>query len=198
VDTYQAAPEAFARFATMNPFHFEPGWRIPVPGLPGRFACSVESVWQGLKLFGGELDLAMFSSHPYKRPPDSARGPGYDYAASRFRIGDHEVDLVTARLLLYLPTYLYLLDHLVPEALTAEIHDALVTGTDVVFFDWDANADILDPRSSFSHSSLLASWFNGDLDQDFLVHWRGARDASPQVPGGRLALDRYRSLHGGA
>lgn len=193
VDTYQSAPSGMARFAAMNPFHWDPDWRIPVPGQPGITACSLESVWQGLKIHEGGTDFAMFRTRPYKRPPDTARA-AHDYAATRFLLGDADVDIVTARLLIYVPAYLHLLDRLVPQCVMAEIHGALTAGTDVVFYDWDGNFNILDPSASFSHSALLAAWFNADLDQGFLEPWRGARPSRSGYDA--VALDRYRSLHG--
>jgi hypothetical protein len=196
VDTFQAAPTDMARFATMNPFHWEPSWRIPVPGQPGRYACSLESIWQGLKVHEGDVDFAMFAARPYKRPPDHARGAGYDYSATRFRLVGDDVDVVTARLLIYLPAYLYLMDRLVPDDVIAEVHGALTAGVDVLFYDWDDNFDICDPRSSFSHSAILAAWFDGDLDRAFLQPLRRLCTKRPNLARhAAVRLDRYRATH---
>jgi hypothetical protein len=196
VDTYQAAPPDMARFAALNPFHFDRAWRIPVPAQPGRFSSSIEAVWQGLKVHDGVTDFAMFDQPPYKRPPDRDRGPDFDYVASRFRLGDLEIGLVAARLAIYLPTYLFVLERLVPGAVIAEIFATLSRGADVYFYDWDDNFDILDPRSSFSHSAVLAAWFNGTLDEQFLTPWRELLVGRPEFECADLPpLDRYRSLH---
>lgn len=194
VDTADAAPAHMRRWAYLNPFHFRPGWRIPVPG-SGEFACSVESVWQGLKLVDGATDLAMLRRPAAKRPPEAQRGNGFDYRASVFQFGSHTIDLVTARYLIYLPTYLHLLERLVPDIVLREITDALANGQDVHFYDWDANFDIEDASASFSHSAVLAAWFGGRLEPelDRRDRWLAAagigRDDHP------LALDRYRRLH---
>jgi hypothetical protein len=195
VDTYQAAPPDMARFATMNPFHFDPAWCIPVPGQPGRHSCSVEAVWQGLKILDGSTDFAMFDRPPAKRPPDRERGPGYDYTASRFRLGADEVDLVTARLILYLPAYLFVLERLVPTVALAEIDAALAAGRDVYCYDWDDNTDIFDPAASFSHSAVLAAWFNRTLDEQFVEPRRALTARRPELARVALpALDRYRAF----
>ena len=68
VDTYQSAPSNMECFTTLNPFHFDPAWQIPVPGQSGLSACSVEAVWQGLKVHDGQTDFPMFTQPPYKRP----------------------------------------------------------------------------------------------------------------------------------
>lgn len=189
VDTADCAPPDMARFATMNPFHFEPGWRIPVPGTRLR-ASSMESVWQGLKYVDGETDLAMFDRRPVKRPPDHLRGPDFDYPATTFEYAGEALDLVTARLLIYLPAYLYVLDRLVPDAVVAEIASARAAGRDVLFYDWDDNVDILDPSSSFSHSAILAAWFDGRLAEWFLPAYRSRGSSIAD-----LDLARYHDLH---
>jgi hypothetical protein len=204
VDTYQAAPPEMACFATLNPFHFDQAWRIPVPGQAGMFACSVEAVWQGLKVHNGQTDFPMFSRPPYKRPADEDRGAGYSYPASRFRFGNGaaggEVDLVTARLVIYLPAYLYLLERLVPDEVMARIGQALAAGDEVLFYDWDDNFDILDPGASFSHSALLAAWFNGTLDEQFLRPQSALLADRPELthPDVCPLLDRYRHRQNGS
>jgi len=199
VDTYQHASPSMARFATMNPFHFVPEWRIPVPGQPGTTASSLESVWQGLKIVNDRTDLEMFHNRPNKRPPEGERGSGFDYAGSRLMFGEHPVDLVAGRLLIYLPAYLYLLDRLVPQSVVEEILGTLRDGSDVLFFDCDDNFDIFDDRTSFSHSALLAAWFGGRLEADFIRPRAAYLDRAdlPHTDAGRdsLATDRYLRIH---
>jgi hypothetical protein len=50
----------------------------------------------------------------------------------------------------------------------------MAAGDLVVFYDVDSNMDIFDVSASFSHSALLASWFNGSLDESYLRHIRSA------------------------
>ncbi|MFF3958343.1 DUF6939 family protein [Streptomyces sp. NPDC001890] len=200
VDTYRFAPAGMARFRTMNPYHRDRSWRIPVPGT-GLTAESVESVWQGLKLVDGETCPAMFGQDPAARPPGELRRlPGYDYAASVFQYGDVVLGLFEARLLIYLPTYLHLLDRLADDRAVVEIHAALRAGRDVLFYDYDANMDPAFTGDSWSHSSILAAWFNDELD-GLLEQSRTHRARLEAGSGGRLPasaplpLDRYRALH---
>ncbi|MFI5758511.1 DUF6939 family protein [Streptomyces sp. NPDC051569] len=184
---------------TMNPFHHDPDWRIPVPGQPPHLsACSVESVWQALKLVDGATDLPMLTRPADKRPPEAERGEGFDYRATTLCHAGRPAGLVDARYLIYLPAYLYALDQLVPEEVLAEIGEALAAGREVLFYDWDDNVDIEDAGSSFSHSAVLAAWFGGSVEHDFVARrarWfdRPGRTAPGADP--PLALDRYRRFH---
>jgi hypothetical protein len=196
VDTALAAPASMRRFVTMNPFHHDPGLRLPVPGRPADVrACSVESIWQALKLVDGITDVDMLTRPAAKRPPESARDErGYDYGATTFSYGDGRLGLVSARYLIYLPAYLYALDQVVPQEVLTEIGDALAAGRDVVFYDWDSNFDIEDAGDSFSHSAVLAAWFGGRLESEFLsrrARWLGGEEAARSP----LRLDRYHRFH---
>lgn len=197
VDSADCAPASMLRFRCFNPFYFDPDVAIPVPG-QNLFACSIESVWQGLKLVDGRTDLAMFQRSPYKRPAETVRRePGYVYEDSLFLYGDHIVDLVTARYVIYLPTYLHVMEHLVPEAVLEEILTTLDQGGIVAFYDWDSNFILTDPTQSFSHSALLAAWFNGTLQEDLLApatRWVEAKYGSGLLSLSDLPLQRYLRL----
>ncbi|MDO0925010.1 hypothetical protein QQY24_06115 [Streptomyces sp. TG1A-8] len=199
VDTALAAPATMRRFVTLNPFHHDPSWHIPVPGLPDVTASSVESCWQALKIVDGATDIPMLRRPAHKRPPETHRGPGFVYSASTLSYGGRAVDLVTARYLIYLPSYLYVLEHLVPDQVLHEISTAVHDGRTVVFYDWDDNLDIEDPASSFSHSAVLAAWFAGRLEKDFVdrrAAWiRRVLPTGEQEETSALPLDRYRRYH---
>ncbi|WP_128378879.1 DUF6939 family protein [Streptomyces cavernae] len=199
VDTSEAAPASSRRFRAMNPFHYEQSWRIPVPGLD-RYACSVEAIWQSLKIVDGQVALGMLRGLPSKRPPEHERREAFSYEASTLRYGNRTLDLVSARYLIYLPAYLHVLDRLVPDSVVDEITGALSSGRDVLFYDWDDNFDIEDPRASFSHSAVLAAWFGADLEERFVERrerWlrNHARTLTPEAAPEPLQLDRYRHLH---
>jgi hypothetical protein len=182
----------------MNPFHFDPAFAIPVPGRAAT-SCSVEAVWQGLKIVDGRTDEAMFTRPPEKRPADRS-DPAYVYSRSVFSFGEAVIDLVTARHLIYLPAYLFALDRLVEDAVVREILDALASGLEVVFYDWDANFDITDPASSFSHSAILASFYEGTLEEAVLAPARRvARSLESRATEDLLERHtaRYRALAAG-
>jgi hypothetical protein len=182
VDTFKDCAAPMRRWRTLGPFTVWDEPVLPVPRRPELRARSVESVWQGLKIVDGELDLAQLTGRPAKRPPDNRRGGSYRYELSRFRFGEIELGLVDARLLIYLPVYLYLLDHVVPREVHAEISSWLATGRTVAFYDWDSNMDIDDASRSFSHSALLARWYTGRMDNLLARHNRlAARVGAPSL-----------------
>ncbi|NHR05466.1 hypothetical protein HA052_09650 [Chromobacterium haemolyticum] len=170
VDSFNGAPANMRDFRCFNPFTQWPEPSIPVPGQTGLLARSVESIWQGLKLVNGQTDFDQFLGPPHKRPSDAERRRlhGYCYSDSRFAYGDRSLNLLSARLLIYLPTYLFLLDRLVPEALLRQLRQHLEQTGPVLCYDWDANQNIADTSSSFSHSAILANWLNGMLEQQYL------------------------------
>lgn len=202
IDSYKGAPRNMRPFDCFNPFRVWPEPSIPVPGQDNHLARSVESVWQGLKLVDDIPDFAQFAGQPTKRPPDHARHTdSYRYADSQFLYGERKLGLVSARFLIYLPTYLYLLNTLVPDTVIGTICEHLNQCGPALFFDWDENQDILDPSRSWSHSALLASWFNGTFEKDYL-HIVGqalsAQDADAFVQRISGLRTRPRFGHGGA
>jgi hypothetical protein len=182
VDTLAAGDVGMQRWRPLCPFNVLETAELPVPGRPELRSRSMEAVWQGLKVVEGRLDLDQLTSVPHKRPPDDQRREDYRYADSEFMLGEKTLDLVTARYLIYLPTYLFVLSYAVSTDLLASIEDWLATGRDVAFYDWDANMDIDDGRSSFSHSALLARWFEGRLDPLVQHAGRLARAHGVAVP----------------
>lgn len=168
VDSADVAPPSMSRFRCFNPFHFDHSYAIPVPGC-ALSSNSIEGVWQGLKVVNGYTDFSMFTRKAEKRPSMKERETfGYDYKESKFLYGERVIDLITARFAIYLPTYLYVLENLVPDHTIEEIHESMEKGCDVYFYDWDSNFDIFDPTSPFSHSAILQSWFNRTLDEDYI------------------------------
>jgi hypothetical protein len=170
-----------ARYRPLNPFNRAANRRLPVPGA-AVLASSVEAVWQGLKVVDGRTDFAMFPRRARQRPSGEERQlPGYRYEDSAFLHGDQVVDLVTARLVIYVPTYLFMLEHLAPYELLRSLVRAGRDGRNILFFDVDANFDVFDRSSSFSHSALLASWFSGSLEDSYLRHIERALTQSPHL-----------------
>ena len=164
VDTYKDCDNVFKRWSELCPYYVWHALAIPVPGMPGLGANSVESIWQGTKLLDGKLDLEQMQDRPVKRPAESLRNAGFKYSESRFAFGKVELDIVSARWLIYVPAYLYTLTQLVSRAIHHEIGAWLDAGKDVVFYDWDSNMDIGNPHYSFSHSSILAQWYGRQVD----------------------------------
>jgi hypothetical protein len=168
IDTAQCAGAEMRAFRIFCPFYHSPDLSVPVPGQK-MAAQSVESIWQGLKIVDGQTDYSMFTRHPSKRPPEATRiGSDYVYSNSCFQYGSTVIDLLSARFLIYLPSYLYLLEQFASLELLSAIFESLKKGDTVLFYDWDSNHDICDVRTSFSHSAILAAWFNGKIEECFI------------------------------
>ena len=78
-----------------SPFTYSPNIRIPVPGQGDTYACSVESIWQGLKIIEGSTDYRLFTQKPKKR---TGNVEGHAYRGN-------VLDIVDARLNIYKPSY---------------------------------------------------------------------------------------------
>ncbi len=158
----------------LNPFYSDRSIQIPVPGQNCLFSNSLEAIWQGLKIVGGQMDLDMFLTEPRKRPNTKERREltaqgQYSYQDSRFQYGTEELDLITARKVIYVPSYRFLFDNFVPTEFKEQVKSQLKDGKDVYFYDWDDNPDIDNPNESFAHASLLVDLVNEYTHDDEVV-----------------------------
>jgi hypothetical protein len=131
---------------------------IPVPGL-NRTSKTVEGIWQGLKVIDGEPDFNLFYDFAGKRKPKSgATLEGWLY-------GDEVIDLVTARLKIYLPAFLFHWKHNVSDEIKDRLVDLAASkeaeGLDVPVYDFETNADIFKADKSYAHAHLVAYLLNG-------------------------------------
>lgn len=170
VDSYNGAAINMDPFVYFNPFHTFPKPQIPVPGSPRLLSLSIEGIWQGTKYINGETDLLQLNTIPYKRPAEQQRkiDKSFDYSATQFIYDNTIINHVEARFMIYLLAYLYLLNVIIPDELVVYIKQLITDGKSVIFCDWDENFDITNVSESFSHSTILASWFRNTLVQDFL------------------------------
>lgn len=165
VDTANVAPLEMRMYQSLNPYFFSEEWRIPVPGT-NQYSHSVESIWQGLKVFQDETQPAMFAQPAYRRPLKPLSD--YRYESTKFLYGDVKIDIVTARYLIYVPAYITVIEHEFSVRARESILEHLLSGTDVFVFDWDDNFEIENPNSSFSHSAILEAYFGGELETQYL------------------------------
>ena len=97
----------------LSPFY--PHMNIPIPFTEGLTATCVEAVWQGLKVFdGADVDFATFRNdtmHDLKR---TVRKYGMPKGHRKGAYGKELLGYFEARMLIYLPTYKWVLDN-VPE-----------------------------------------------------------------------------------
>lgn len=144
-------------YNVFSPFHVWP-MVIPVPGMLETYSKTVEGVWQGLKLIAGRIDKSLFDAEKIRK----RRGEG----KILFLLGEEKIDdYAEARKRIYVPTYEWVFHNLVSKEVKQAIYDTAVGGTRQYFFDVDANPDIEDTDTSLSHSSLLVTIINKELEK---------------------------------
>jgi hypothetical protein len=149
IDVTSKGEEPWVRF---SPFY--PHGGIPVPFWSGQTSQSMEAIWQGLKVFEHE------GTDPSKFTITNMKGIKRSVGKKRGRVQGHRkiddkmlVDYRTARRLIYVPTYFWVLENrLVPEV--QRLREILST-RDLVLLDYDVNEDIDDLSRPLSHAGLI-------------------------------------------
>lgn len=136
-------------YCILSPFSSSQSYRIPVPGQEQLRSCSVESIWQGLKIINGQTDFSLFERTPHKR---AGRVEGHQFAQEV--LGYRE-----ARRQIYLPAYIY---HVVNNGLDIVKDDleARLQQGPVIFYDVESNGEINDLSRPYAHASLLSDLVN--------------------------------------
>lgn len=129
---------------------------IPVPGMEGKTAKTLEGIWQGLKKFEeGGTDLEMLDSgRPKKR---RGKPLGHVYGDEPRLLG-----LVEARERIYLPAYRWIIDNHEEAKSKFETLVELARTKKVYVYDRESNGDLTAPKP-FAHAALLADWVNERL-----------------------------------
>ena len=160
IDVTSRGPEPWRRF---SPFY--PHGGIPIPGLDGRRAQSVEGLWQGLKAFAHEdIDphkWEITTMRGRKAPAGGRRGA---VRGHRFGQGDGSVLLTygEARRQIYLPAYRWVLENRLGAEL-AELR-ALAGHRRLVLLDYETNADLADLTRPLSHAALVKAFLEGGME----------------------------------
>jgi hypothetical protein len=161
VDVTSKGPSPWVKF---SPFYAH--GNIPIPFTPGEFAQSVEGIWQGLKVFEredvdrGKMDIT--DMQKIKRG-----GP------RRGRVLGHQKGLRTTELLsyqdaryqIYLPTYLWVLEHMLQNETSAL--RALGEQKQVVLLDYETNCNADDLSRPLSHAGLVKAYLEGNYPKHF-------------------------------
>lgn len=137
-------------YRVLSPFF--PHYFIPVPGMNATSAC-VEGVWQGLKVFENYgVDISCFRNDTMKDIKRTVRRFGKPLG---HWYGDKLLPYFEARMLIYLPTYKWVLENgdSAKNAIN-NIKEALKK-QDVVFLDYNTNCDVRDCRTPLSHAGLV-------------------------------------------
>lgn len=144
----------------LSPFY--PHGNIPIPNTPDLKATCVEAVWQGLKVFeNNDVDFNTFQNatmHNLKRTIRKYGKPiGHRYGAYSKTI----LDYFNARMLIYLPTYKYVLDNVEEVRNILERIKERAKSHVVIFLDYNTNTDYRDISKPLSHAELVKLYIEG-------------------------------------
>jgi hypothetical protein len=155
LDVTSRGPQPWVR---LSPFH--PHGGIPVPLSPGVRSETVEGVWQGLKVFErADVDPAVMRITTMTGLKRTTRRYGAVLGHRAGLAGDRLLDYRTAREVIYLPTYRWVLEHRCAD-LVAELGRLAAAGP-VVLLDFGTNGDVTDESRPLSYAALLAAHVRG-------------------------------------
>ena len=144
----------------LSPFY--PHMNIPIPFTEGLTATCVEAVWQGLKVFdGADVDFATFRNdtmHDLKR---TVRKFGMPKGHRKGADGTELLGYFEARMLIYLPTYKWVLDNVPEVHRVVERIKEQSKIQDIVLLDYNTNIDFRDASKPLSHAGLVKLYIEG-------------------------------------
>lgn len=156
LDVTSRGQEPWVRF---SPFY--PHGDIPVPFSSGYTSQSVEGIWQGLKVFEfGDVDTKKFHIKTMKGIKRSARTLGKVLGHREGVEGEQLLSYKEARYALYLPSYLWTLEHRLQDLL-GELRSLERTHT-VVLLDYETNGDVNNLTKPLSHAELIKLYLEGN------------------------------------
>lgn len=142
-----------------SPFYPHSG--IPVPFLPGNKSQTVEGIWQGLKVFESVgMDLSVMRITDMKGIKRTVRRYG---KCLGHRAGLEPKKLLSyseARQLIYLPSYLWVLENYLTE-LVAKLKQIAEDNT-VILLDYETNGDVTNLSKPLSHAQLVKMYVEGN------------------------------------
>ena len=148
----------------LSPFY--PHMNIPIPFTDGLTATCVEAVWQGLKVFeGADVDFATFRNNTMRDLKRTVRKYGMPKGHRKGAYGTELLGYFDARMLIYLPTYKWVLDNV------SEVHRVVVRIReqskiqDIVFLDYNTNIDFRDVSKPLSHAGLVKLYIEGNYPE---------------------------------
>ena len=148
----------------LSPFY--PHGNIPIPFSSGYTAMSVEGIWQGLKVFEScGIDMASFKNDTMSGLKRTVRKYGKPLGHQKGINSEELLGYFDARMLIYLPSYLWVLEN-VPSVknIISRIKERS-KDNDIVFLDYNTNADFRDISSPLSHAGLVKLYIEGNYPQ---------------------------------
>lgn len=149
----------------LSPFY--PHMNIPIPFTEGLTATCVEAVWQGLKVFeNADVDFSTFENATMEGIKRTVRKFGRPKGHRKGAFGKVLLDYFEARMLIYLPTYKWVLDN-IPEVhhIVERIKKQNETH-DIVLLDYNTNIDFRDISKPLSHAGLVKLYVEGNYPDD--------------------------------
>lgn len=147
--------KATTSLVKLSPFY--PHGDIPVPFSENVKAFSVESIWQGLKVFENtDIDISLFSVKTMKNLKRTVRKFGKPLGHRKGVLGVELLTYLDARIKIYLPSYKWILENKVQnivEQLKIESENE-----DIVLLDYETNCDILNTKKPLSHAFLVKAY----------------------------------------
>ncbi|MFM9950455.1 MAG: DUF6939 family protein [Saprospiraceae bacterium] len=160
VDVTSKAPTALVK---LSPFY--PHGGIPIPFSGNRTAKSVEGIWQALKVFeSADIDEAMFLNDTMKDIKRTVRKFGPPLGHRKGVNGTELLNYIDARIQIYLPSYLWVLENKVLE-IVERLKEAS-SKEDIVLLDYETNCDILNPKKPLSHAFLVKAYVEGNYPKE--------------------------------
>lgn len=149
----------------LSPFY--PHGNIPIPFTPGMYAACVEGVWQGLKVFqNSDVDIDSFKNDTMKGLKRTVRKYGVPLGHRKGVYGTELLNYFDARMMIYLPTYKWVLDNVPEVHRIVEKIAARSQTNDIVFLDYNTNSDFRDISSPLSHAGLVKLYIEGSYPNE--------------------------------
>ena len=148
----------------LSPFY--PHMDIPIPFTDGLTATCVEAVWQGLKVFeGADVDFATFRNNTMRDLKRTVRKYGMPKGHRKGAYGTELLGYFDARMLIYLPTYKWVLDNVSEVHRVVERIREQSKIQDIVFLDYNTNIDFRDVSKPLSHAGLVKLYIEGNYPE---------------------------------
>lgn len=142
----------------LSPFY--PHGEIPIPFSGEQTAMSVEGIWQGLKVFENEdINPDMFKNDTMKNLKRTVRKFGKPLGHRKGVNGAELLDYIQARIQIYLPSYLWVLENKV-QNIIQRLKEASQK-EDIVLLDYETNCDVLNANKPLSHAFLVKAYVEG-------------------------------------
>jgi len=142
----------------LSPFY--PHGDIPIPFSEKRTAKSVEGIWQALKVFeSADIDEGKFQNDKMKNIKRTVRKYGKPLGHRKGVNGKELLNYIDARIQIYLPSYLWVLENKVSE-MVERLKEASQK-EDIVLLDYETNCDVLNPKKPLSHAFLVKAYVEG-------------------------------------